>query len=1100
MKHNVYMKSMLRQPVRTFILALLVALAAFAIISRWVEYVIVVEETARLEELYRPAGRLQNLRSLEDGVAQGVDIIAESPYLHFGDRRRFAQGVTVGHTPNISGQSNLFTLEQMMQWGIFATDVYFYGTVNAMYQEEFQMLAFGEGDNMMRRMVSFYVIEVSVDETLAGLRGHVPIGQQVRLLLSVDDTFPLMFWSLVREHVMDAIPYDAQTDFPDLDLRIGQQYFFRATHFENISRMVRDGRFRSGLVMMPLDSDGSLWYLPATADLEVHPYILEGVELANINQQVLQIVTTKDMRVMPMMERVGHDLILTDGRWLNHEDYQNANPVVVMNAQMATWLDLRLGDSVTMDIRDFQSHFSSLIPRDYEDWRDYPVITIDLEIVGLYRHGAHAFATNHIWSAREAFVPDSVLPAGFGVAEPGMERGFVSADAFSFALNSPRDQAAFIAQHEGELSALGLQLIFRDASPEEFVASVDTLMMSLTVNLWIFSAMAVVILALAVFIYLRQARRNFAIIRALGCPARRAVRQSFMPALLLWLPFGLVGSVIAWQFGLTQAGESLHTLMANAQVTIDRSGVHVAYQAAELSLWWLVGLCTGIFMVIFAAMLIGIVKTSRKPVLELLQDQQTTKDKRRKAKSSAFAVSVAESGEIPTLGVFVPSSFVDETNPSRGYRAEVKRILRQIRRAPAKTLLTAGVALAFVFGLGWMQHTMASIEAELERLYASAEVTVELRAISAVGMNDQPLHTTVPAGDVIRARTINAIMATGFVQDAYLVASSSDFHLLPPLADGSFPVVLREGIMADPALRFTPNFIYAFNGNIDVFLYRDGQGEYPVIITYGAGFGSEDFVYDADTEGYVLPAILHENTMRQMGLDHGDVVFLSNTSHHFAQQSFQIQIIGSYIGTMARDVPIGRLEEAILMPLSAFEAARGVGIRYVAAYFYIYPHMNQHIRELDEFMRDLTGQVTRAGLTLLRGFIYDGGLSGSAEPLEQNLVFLQILYPITISLAFVIGAGLAGLIVVQNAKIVAVLRVLGATRRATRIVLCAELLMVSILGIILALGIMLAMRLNLSVQLALVVGLYLAGTLIGVILGAVLISRRAPIELLQVKE
>ena len=59
MKGNLFVKSTLRQPVRTLLLLLLIGFVSFAFISRAVEYLVVSRETDRLAGYYRAIGSLE---------------------------------------------------------------------------------------------------------------------------------------------------------------------------------------------------------------------------------------------------------------------------------------------------------------------------------------------------------------------------------------------------------------------------------------------------------------------------------------------------------------------------------------------------------------------------------------------------------------------------------------------------------------------------------------------------------------------------------------------------------------------------------------------------------------------------------------------------------------------------------------------------------------------------------------------------------------------------------------------------------------------------------------------------------------------------------
>jgi ABC-type antimicrobial peptide transport system permease subunit len=84
------------------------------------------------------------------------------------------------------------------------------------------------------------------------------------------------------------------------------------------------------------------------------------------------------------------------------------------------------------------------------------------------------------------------------------------------------------------------------------------------------------------------------------------------------------------------------------------------------------------------------------------------------------------------------------------------------------------------------------------------------------------------------------------------------------------------------------------------------------------------------------------------------------------------------------------------------------------------------------------------------------------------------------------------------------MRVLGVTCRAVRLILIAEPLSLSVIGVIIGLGIAwLGWRpsdLVAAGPLLISAGLYLAGVLAGSVTGALSVTNKKPIELLQVKE
>ena len=1096
MKRDVSIRSALRQPVRTIILAALIGLAVFAIVSRWTEYMIVANETAELEDIYRPVGYLESFIDPGESVREGADIIAQSPYVRFEDRRRFAQGVTE-QTGDLLARDFMLSTTNYFHDNILPSDIYFYGTLHEMAPFEFSSWGWGGAT------FQFLALVVTVDERVAGYNFHAPEGRRIRLLLSVDETVARMFmWS--GEEIMQSLGYDELTGFPELELEVGGQYLFRGSYFHE--KRIVDQQAVSSSMMRALDEEAGLWFLPASADIEQYPEVMAAIELLNINQRTLYVTTTKDMTAMPLILREGHEVFLESGRWLDHSDYLSANPAIVMHWQKALSHGLRLGDTIAIELRDMQHHFSLMIPFDYEGWRDYPTVKVDFEIVGLFGYGpAQYIQPTNSYIIRDVFIPDSVMPPEFGARQPGMPENHMWASSYSFVLDSPRGQAVIIEECQDALEALGLMLVFRDGSPEEFAAAVDAIILPLAVNLWVFTVAAALIIALTVFLYMRQGRRIFAILRALGCPAKYASRQCVNTALLFWLPAGVIGAVAAWNIALSNASETLHTLVA------DTPGVEVQ---AALSGLWLLGIGGGILAIIFIALKIGAYGIARRPVLELLQNSMGA-PLRRSTKAEL------PPGNVPlfVLKDLPPPASETSFSPRNISKAEVRRIFLQITRTPVKTALTAGTALILVFSLGWMQHTMTAIEAELEHLYEITEVQVDIRPVSTLDLFEVPLVISAPYGNVISSNTVNVLESSDFIREAYLVSTTRIVHFLPAMPDGDFPYELRDEIRANEALLNEPDIVYAFNsmdrfmaengpqaiGAGDIaYMFEDGEfvgvGDGKVRITYAPGFSSIDFGFPDQYRDAPIPVIVHESQLERWGVVPGDKAFVSNLAQRFGVDFTPVQVIGSYSGMVSREVPIGRLYEAILMPLSGAQTISGMTTSFSGATFFFDPAMTSDLSEFKAFVDNLLFNFGRAGRTLLRPFYNDGDLMRAAVPLEQNLFFLRVLYPITLALSFVIGAGLAVIIMMQNAKSAAILRALGITKNRVRTSVCAEILAVAVSGIILGVAAMPVFGIGMASGLYLIVGLYLGGVFIGAVAGAMVISSRPPITLLQVKE
>ena len=98
----------------------------------------------------------------------------------------------------------------------------------------------------------------------------------------------------------------------------------------------------------------------------------------------------------------------------------------------------------------------------------------------------------------------------------------------------------------------------------------------------------------------------------------------------------------------------------------------------------------------------------------------------------------------------------------------------------------------------------------------------------------------------------------------------------------------------------------------------------------------------------------------------------------------------------------------------------------------------------------------------------------------------------------VIGAFLCGLIIVQTSKDIAIMRVLGTSKRKTRTIIVLEQMILCIVGIVIAV-VVLALR-GALMQMLWVFGVYALVILLASIVASVAASRKNVLELLQTKE
>jgi predicted lysophospholipase L1 biosynthesis ABC-type transport system permease subunit len=173
---------------------------------------------------------------------------------------------------------------------------------------------------------------------------------------------------------------------------------------------------------------------------------------------------------------------------------------------------------------------------------------------------------------------------------------------------------------------------------------------------------------------------------------------------------------------------------------------------------------------------------------------------------------------------------------------------------------------------------------------------------------------------------------------------------------------------------------------------------------------------------------------------------------------------------------------------------------YTSFRFGIIPDFNRDLQEVSANLEQAIRFTPHQWFNQLTANIHDEELRHVVEPMEQTLSLFRLLYPIAVILSIVLGAGLSVLLMLQNAKNAAIMTVLGMPKYKSRLMLWAELMIVCIAGAIIGMVVLAVITLSLGASLLLAALPYIAGTIIGAAIGAILITNRAPLDLLQVKE
>jgi len=1112
---------------------------------RVTEYIVIVRETARISEFYRAVGVIQPLIAgqtpFRDAgeqlvfrsnqllpttmpylkpvhLSEAADIIAGSAFVDFMDVSHITSG-TIDGVFNIAfgGRADwrdpdVRTFNMSTAW-LFPTS--FSDFVLAGYVMDIAWL-----DN-----ARVYYIRIRTDRVEAGFPEWVGAehGSAQGFWLDVPQGDPraAIFYEL---EIGDRVLLRSS-------IQVTRQRWFLTRHHSDAGILPLNGFWYDEwiapydfepiyIVRLPNEPGAPIDYTAlGLADAEPH------IRLFRQNQQAVGVIATMDMTAMPgVVGRTGN-ISAAEGRLLTLHDYQAANNVVVINRVFAGTRGISVGDVLAVDLRNLSNPFQHGVafPADDPDWLEMGTYRLELEVVGLFTGGAG--------SANDIFIPASLLPQGYG-----------HINTVSLTLLDIAYEDSFREEYRDALAAIGFSVLFLDTDAAVFLASVEPMMFNAMINTVVFSSVLIMALILVAFVYTRARRREISILRALGMPKAALVCKA-VTALCLVCVFGIAGGGVgAFNFALSQAEQTL-------------SGLHLLEgmeASSDLSVLWLSLICAAILALVAVITLVGINLRLRKPVLELLQDN-TVKVKN---------VKVIDSGEVIAVPDKIDLGDPVAAGPNAKKHARAARrlfVFRHMRRSSVKSALTLVIAAAFVIALGYIYTAIQRNTAEIERLYDTTIVTTNFMqadadevALGIFGEGDGGLILGT-ASNFIPPHIPTFLKENEFIVDTYLEMRQeqvgfsavttpmhrSEFDLRVFSSVGGLTFFETDWEFMDAAIpmrmagiNMLHQFLSGFGDAADLaveFAYGFDESIFDIVILPNAPLLA------------AFPVIIPRDMAYDLGVSLGDEILLleryfdglelwggRRLSSYPNGGSYNVYSAAIVAGIYYCRNTGGDVEDfinPILMPLSVMINRHnrifmlGPSMPYASFHFYsavtgfVDPAKNRELDDLAAAMHEIAAAIPAidSGFffnfvprTVIRGIVNDGELRQVVEPLEQNLRLMQVLYPLTIVLSALTGTGLAAIIMLQNAKNAALLRILGSPKRTSRGVLCVEQVILCFVGVIiglLALGIINAdITAVWNVNTLLCATLYVFGVSLGSVCGSVSITSKMPLELLQVRE
>jgi hypothetical protein len=451
----------------------------------------------------------------------------------------------------------------------------------------------------------------------------------------------------------------------------------------------------------------------------------------------------------------------------------------------------------------------------------------------------------------------------------------------------------------------------------------------------------------------------------------------------------------------------------------------------------------------------------------------------------------------------------------------------------------------FIIALGLLSESISHFDREITRLYDTTIVLGEVRKTDPMSSNSQ----TIIMRNDIRRITADSLTDSGLLQYIYAEAGFPLMYLINSYddADGHLPGGIAGGnwdwdVWLNDYVAVLYGSITGHNTRNDALLtFNDFTGfmaehgdendadrldlitsaqlqelltiwvedlltiavaGQPLEIVFAPGYSKDDFIYSDHSMQTPIPVILSALTMYNRGLSPGDTAYIGNgenTASPFfirEDQLFEVVVIGVHNGGI--ELPNAR--NATLLPLFALEQMRGSRLGYITFRFEIDTRLNREMAEIREELHEIARNHYQTYSLRMNAVIYDEELMLVVGRMEQNLTILETLYPIAIVFSLLTGGGLSALLMFQNAKTAAIMRVQGSAKLRTVTVLCIESLAVAFLGILPGLCVLPILRFAFAAESISIAALYLSATAIGAVTGSLIISNRSPLTLLQIKE
>ncbi len=195
---------------------------------------------------------------------------------------------------------------------------------------------------------------------------------------------------------------------------------------------------------------------------------------------------------MPEVQEGSKDFYLIEGRWIDNEDNENQNHAIVINDILAEMYQINIGDSLEIKMRDSEYGMLLYSEKDHKEWKTYyksePIL---FEVVGIYESNVYPNSYSNFM-----YIPESTIPIELGRYTSELDEliPFIYPYLYSFVLENPADESAFIEKYREPLEELGYEISFVVNNIENFLeTSAPPIKRSTSISLILFSVLLILI-------------------------------------------------------------------------------------------------------------------------------------------------------------------------------------------------------------------------------------------------------------------------------------------------------------------------------------------------------------------------------------------------------------------------------------------------------------------------------------------------------------------------------------------------------------------------------------------------------------------------------